>query len=102
MKQRLRQLGQRWPWFVPRLVARSSGLYGSLGIVFAILAWLALFARLVVYASTLNAVLYESAEGTVQVPVHVPAIAGKAPTAATRGGIAVDADDDPPAVPSPE
>ncbi|MEO6988223.1 MAG: YihY/virulence factor BrkB family protein [Aquihabitans sp.] len=88
--------------YVPRLVARSSGLYGSLGIVFAILAWLALFARLIVYASTLNAVLYESTEGTVQVPVHVPDIAGKTPTAATRGGIAVGADDDPPAVPSPE
>lgn len=88
--------------YVPRLVARSSGLYGSLGIVFAILAWLALFARLIVYASTLNAVLYEAAHGTVQVPVHVPAVSGQVPVAATRGGAAVGADGEPPAVPSPE
>ena len=88
--------------YVPRLVAKSSGLYGSLGIVFAVLAWLALFARLIVYASTLNAVLYEAEKGTVQVPVHVPDLPGQTPVAATRGGIAVDTDDDPPAVPSPE
>lgn len=88
--------------YVPRLVARSSGLYGSLGIVFAVLAWLALFARLIVYASTLNAVRFEAEEGTVQVTVHVPALPGPIPVAATRGGTAVDTDDDPPAVPSPE
>ena len=35
---------------------RQSSLYGPLGVVFAILAWLALFARLLVYATTLNAV----------------------------------------------
>jgi uncharacterized BrkB/YihY/UPF0761 family membrane protein len=35
--------------YVPQLVSRSSALYGSIGVVFAILAWLALFARLIVY-----------------------------------------------------
>lgn len=88
--------------YVPRLVARSSGLYGSLGIVFAILAWLAILSRLIVYASTLNAVLYEATHGTVQVPVHVPNVSGRTPVAATRGGVAVGIDGDPPAVPSPE
>ena len=86
--------------YVPQLVSRSSALYGSIGIVFAILAWLALFARLLVYASTLNAVLYEAREGTVEVPIHVPRLPGLEPVAATRGGIALAATDDPPAVPT--
>ena len=86
--------------FVPQMVARSSALYGSLGIVFAILAWLALFARLLVYASTLNAVLYEARVGTVQVPIHVPKLPGTAPIGATRGGTIIGPDDPGPAIPS--
>lgn len=88
--------------YVPQLVARTSSLYGPIGIVFAILAWLAFFARLVVYASTYNAVRYEASHGTVQVPVHLPLVPGDAPVAATRGGMRVDADDDAPAIPAPE
>jgi membrane protein len=42
---------------VPRLVASSSATYGSIGVVFAILTWLLLFGRLLVYATVLNAVL---------------------------------------------
>lgn len=45
--------------YVPRAIAHSSTLYGSIGIVFAVLAWLLLFARLVVYASVLNVVRWE-------------------------------------------
>ena len=86
--------------YVPQLISRSSALYGSIGVVFAILAWLALFARLVVYSSTLNAVLYEAREGTVSVPIHVPRLPGPAPVAATRGGVIVGPDDPAPAVPS--
>jgi membrane protein len=44
---------------VPRLVASSEAVYGSLGIVFATLAWLLLFGRLLVYANVLNAVRWE-------------------------------------------
>lgn len=44
---------------VPRLVASSQALYGTLGIVFATLAWLLLFGRLLVYANVLNAVRWE-------------------------------------------
>ena len=94
----LKLAGTIW---VPRMVASSSALYGSLGVVFATLAWLALFSRLLIYASTLNAVRFEAAAGTIEVPIHVPALPGRTPVAATRGGIMLDADDDAPAVPTP-
>jgi membrane protein len=82
--------------YVPHLVRSSSALYGSLGIVFAVLAWLTLFARLVVYASTLNAVRWEVAHGTVDVSVAVPNLPGRTPIAATRGGVMLhDGDPDP-------
>ena len=44
---------------VPRMVANSSAIYGSLGVIFGILLWLLLFGRLLVYASVLNAVRME-------------------------------------------
>lgn len=88
--------------YVPQLVARSSSLYGPLGIVFAILAWLAIFARLIVYCSTLNAVRFEAREGTVEVPVRVPRLPHREPVAATRGGIMLDASGADPAVPAPK
>lgn len=44
---------------VPRQAASSSALYGSIGVVFAVLAWLLLFGRLFVYSVVLNVVLYE-------------------------------------------
>ena len=86
--------------YVPQLVSRSSALYGSIGSVFAILAWLALFARLLVYASTVNAVRHEAREGTVEVPIKVPKLHGTSPIAATRGGVIINADDAAPAVPT--
>ena len=87
--------------YVPQLVAKSSSLYGPLGIVFAILAWLALFAKLLVYSSTFNAVRFEAREGTVEVPIHVPRLPGHDPVAATRGGIMLDRDGAAAAVPDP-
>jgi membrane protein len=74
-------------YYVPRAVASSSALYGSIGIVFALLAWLFFFGRLVVYASVLNVVLYERKAGTVTVDVEVPRIPGEVPTEADRSGI---------------
>lgn len=73
-------------FYVPRTVENSSGLWGSLGVVFATLAWLALSARLVVYAAALNVTRYERANGTVTVELDVPRIAGEVPLAASRGG----------------
>lgn len=92
----LKLVGTVW---VPQLVARSSALYGSIGVVFAVLAWLALFAKLIVYCSTFNAVRYERAHGTVQVPIHVPRLPGVEAVAATRGGAVLRPDDQAPAVP---
>lgn len=86
--------------YVPQLVARSSALYGPIGIVFATLAWLAFFARLIVYSSTFNAVRFEAREGTLEVPLRVPNLPGHHPVAATRGGIMLEATDDPPSVPT--
>jgi membrane protein len=73
-------------FYVPRLVRSSSALYGSLGVVFALLAWLLLFGRLVVYSSVLNVVLWEESHGTVTVELDVPRVPGEVPAGATRAG----------------
>jgi membrane protein len=73
-------------FLLPRIVAHSSALYGSIGTVFAVLAWLFLFGRLVVFASVLNVVLWERGHGTVTVGVEVPRLPGMAPTTGTRSG----------------
>jgi membrane protein len=72
--------------YVPRLVASSSALYGSLGVVFAILAWLLFFGRLIVYSSVVNVVRWEEDHGTVTVDLPVPKVPGEVPTEATRAG----------------
>jgi membrane protein len=69
--QVLSLLGGIW---VPRLVASSSAVYGSIGVVFAILAWLLLFGRVVVYANVVNVVLWERTHGTHRLDVEVPAL----------------------------
>jgi membrane protein len=74
---------------VPRAVASSSALYGSLGVVFAVLAWLLVYGRLIVYGAVLNVVRYERSAGTVTVEIEVPRIDGEVPLTTTRGG-AVD------------
>ncbi|MGI8662132.1 MAG: YihY/virulence factor BrkB family protein [Acidimicrobiales bacterium] len=73
-------------WIVPITVARSSALYGSIGVVFALLAWLFFFGRLIVYASVLNVVVYERKVGTVTVELEVPRVEGQTPVSATRAG----------------
>ena len=71
---------------VPRVVASSSELYGPIGVVFAVLAWLLLFGRLVVYAAVVEVVLWEQRHGTVQLTIEAPARPGVAPVSATRAG----------------
>ncbi len=72
--------------YVPRLVASSSALYGSLGVVFAILAWLLFFGRLLVYSAVVNVVRWEEDHGTLDLDLAVPRLPGTTSTEATRGG----------------
>ena len=71
---------------VPRIVASSSDLYGPVGVVFAVLAWLLLFGRLVVYAAVIEVVIWERRHGTVQLTIEAPARPGVDPISATRAG----------------
>ena len=71
---------------VPRFVASSSDLYGPVGVVFAVLGWLLLFGRLVVYSAVVEVVLWEERHGTVQLTIEAPARPGVAPLGATRAG----------------
>jgi membrane protein len=72
--------------YVPHAVASSSALYGSLGVVFAVLAWLLLYGRLLVYGAVVNVLRWESREGTDVLTIEVPHHLGPAPLEATRGG----------------
>ncbi len=72
--------------YVPHIIARSSALYGSLGVVFAVLAWLLVYGRLIVYGAVLNVVRYERVAGTVTAEIEVPRIDGEVPLTTTRGG----------------
>lgn len=58
---------------VPMMVASSSQLYGTIGVVFAVLAWLLFFGKLLLYAAVLNVVLYEARHGKVSTTIDVPA-----------------------------
>ena len=71
---------------VPRIVERSSDLYGPVGVVFAVLAWLLLFGRLVVYSAVVEVVLWEQRHGTVELTIEVPARPGVVPVSASRAG----------------
>ena len=72
--------------YVPRIVSSSSALYGSIGVVFAVLAWLLFFGRLVVYAAVVNVVRWEEDNGTVTVEIELPDVPGAVPVMATRAG----------------
>lgn len=77
--------------YVPKLVADSSALYGSLGIVFAVLTWLAIFGRLLVYGSVVNVVHWEAKHGTVEIRLEVPRVDSALAVGANRNGAVVDA-----------
>jgi membrane protein len=77
-------------YYVPRAVAHSSALFGSIGVVFAVVAWLFVFGRLFVYASVFNVVLYERRAGTVRVEIETPHIPGEIPLGADRAGVVAE------------
>jgi membrane protein len=64
-------------YVVPHLVARSSEVYGTIGVVFALLAWLLVFGRLVVCVAMLEAHGWERADGDEPVQVEVPVLPGR-------------------------
>ena len=66
--------------YVPKAIADSSAMYGSIGVVFAVLAWLYIFGRLILYSATLNVVMHERRHGTVKTVVEVPRQAGVQPS----------------------
>lgn len=72
--------------YVPMLVRSSSALYGSIGVVFAILAWLLILGKVVVYAAVLNVVRWEEDHGTVTAEIELPRIPNAVPVMATRAG----------------
>jgi membrane protein len=71
---------------VPRLVANSSALYGTLGVVFAVLAWLLILGRLIVYVAMVEVVSWEAQRGTQRTVIELPALPGSHPVASTRAG----------------
>ncbi len=75
-------------FYVPGAVASASALYGTLGVVFATLAWLLFFGRLVVYAAVVNVVRWEEEHGTVTVELEVPRVPAETtpPVDVTRAG----------------
>ena len=73
-------------FYVPRAVSSASALYGTLGVVFATLAWLLFFGRLVVYAAVVNVVRWEEDHGTVTLEIEAPRIPGEVAVATTRAG----------------
>ena len=75
-------------FYVPGAVASASALYGTLGVVFATLAWLLFFGRLVVYAAVVNVVRWEEDHGTVVLEMEAPKVHGETtrPVDVTRAG----------------
>ena len=80
----LKWLATNW---LPDVIAKSSAVYGSLGVIFGTIAWLALLGKLLVYASILNVVLEERRSGTSTLNISVPKLADQwHAEATTRGG----------------
>jgi membrane protein len=61
-------------YVVPRLVERSSALYGTIGVVFALLAWLLVLGRLVVFVTVIEVDGWERRQGTEEITIKVPAL----------------------------
>lgn len=81
---------------VPQIVASSSALYGSLGVVFATIAWLVFFGRLVVYGSVLNVITHEQVHGSTTTSIEVPTLDGNgAPIRTDRSGTVTEREEPP-------
>jgi membrane protein len=74
--------------YLTNRIASSSALFGTLGVILAVLAWFYVFGYLLVYAAVLNVVVYEHDHGTRTVGVTVPEVDGMLEHSeqTTRGG----------------
>lgn len=73
--------------YLPNVIASSSAVYGSFGAVFAILAWLLFFGRLLVYGQVVNVIAWERSRGTAHLePSFQPSSVG-------IGGVGIVHDD---------
>ena len=79
-------------YWLPGVIAKSQGIYGSIGVVFGIFAWLLIFGKVVLYASVLNVVLEERRSGTIDMLICVPRVADHAGEPRTNRGGLVDED----------
>lgn len=70
---------------VPRTAASASQMWGTIGVLFALLAWLLIFGRLFVYANVLNVVLHEGEHGVETAVVRVPRQGADAETVMRSG-----------------
>ncbi len=61
-------------YVVPHLVSRASAVYGAIGVVFALLTWLLVFGRIVVYVGIVEARGWERQHGERVVDVEGPAL----------------------------
>lgn len=59
-------------YVVPLLVSRSSAVYGTIGVTFALLAWLLVLGRLVVFVAVIEVDGWERKHGTEEIAVKVP------------------------------
>lgn len=57
---------------VPRLVTRSSTLYGTIGVVFALLVWMLVLGYLVVYVALIERIGWDRAQGARRATSHEP------------------------------
>ncbi len=74
--------------YLTNRIASSSALFGTLGVILAVLAWFYIFGQLLVYAAVLNVLVYEHDHGTRTVGVTVPMLEGilELSEQTTRGG----------------
>lgn len=72
--------------YLPKAVSGSSALYGSIGVILALLAWVYLYARLFVYANIANVVVWEDNQGVSTKAISIPAGLSRPSTEVYRNG----------------
>lgn len=72
--------------WVPMAIESSSAVYGTIGVVFAVLAWVILFGKLVMYSAVLNVVLYEGKHGVTEQTIQIPNPAAAEGNGVTHSG----------------